>query len=351
MSAYLKTLTALSKPILMRLPPELSHDLAIMSLKYMPLPEPKRDHSRLQTTCFEKIFSNPIGLAAGFDKDGEIVNAARKLGFGFIEVGSVTPSPQVGNKPRLWRVPELESIVNHMGMNSAGHERVLQNLYDSHQMDSIPIGVSLGFNSDSEDIVKDFVRGYNLFTFEADYIVLNISCPNIHHQINHGSHHLQRILETLPLGPPVLIKISPDIDLHELDRIVDLAKEFEVDGMIVSNTHRLESSPRSGGWSGKSIFRQSTKMLAETYIRVENEFPIIGVGGVMSAEDAWTKLEAGASLVQVLTGFVYHGLDFANEIKEGIVERLIRERKALCSVIGSRAKELRYDSGYLKGTP
>jgi len=345
MSTYLKALTAMSKPVLMRLPPELSHDLAILSLQYMPLPETKRDDYRLQVKCFEKIFHNPIGLAAGFDKDGQIVNAARKLGFGFIEVGSVTPNPQLGNKkPRIWRVPELESIVNHMGMNSAGHDHVLQNLYDSHHMDAIPIGVSLGFNSDSEDIVKDFIRGYNLFTFEADYIVLNISCPNVSH--GNPAHCLQRVLDELPLGPFVLIKISPDIDLRELDRIVDLAKEYEVGGMIVSNTHRLENSPRSGGWSGKYIFQLSTKMLAETYIRAENEFPVIGVGGVMSAEDAWTKLEAGASLVQVLTGFVYKGLDFANELKAGILDRLILERKPLCQVIGSRAKELRYDAGY-----
>ena len=137
MSAYLKTLTALSKPVLMRLPPELSHDLAIMSLKYMPLSEPKKDDPRLQTTVFETIFSNPIGLAAGFDKDGEIVNAARKLGFGFTEIGSVTPLPQLGNpKPRLWRVPELESIVNRMGMNSAGHLDVLRNL--THLIGWIP---------------------------------------------------------------------------------------------------------------------------------------------------------------------------------------------------------------------
>jgi len=216
-------------------------------------------------------------------------------------------------------------------------------------MDSIPIGVSLGFNSDSDDIVQDFVRGYNLFTFEADYIVLNVSCPNVYLRVN-NDHCLQRVLETLPLGPPVLIKISPSIDMRGLDRIVDLAKEFEVDGMIVSNTHHIEGA--TGSWSGRELFQRSTKMLAETYIRAEGKFPIIGVGGVMSADDAWTKLEAGASLVQVLTGFVYHGLDFANELKAGIVERLSKAsfpRRTLSQVIGSRAKELRYDSGYLRG--
>lgn len=345
MSKYLEALTSISKPILLRLPPEVSHDLAILSLNLMPLqePDPVSHDLRLETFAFGRFFPNPIGLAAGFDKNAQIVGATRKLGFGFTEIGSVTPFPQPGNpKPRLWRDKEGQSVINHMGMNSAGSNVVHHRLQLGrlNQEKRFIIGVNLGIDAVSSSPEKIY-EGYKTFRDVADYVVLNVSCPNVPcPSFRQLENILGYVMDHAKCAGgyyvPVLVKISPDFTLHELDVFTRIAVNREVDGLIVSNTH---STPQ-GGLSGPLLFELSTKMLAETYIRVEDQFPLIGCGGVDSVERAWQKIEAGATLVQVLTGFIFKGLNITNDITEGLIHRLDQKGyKSISDVIGAKATE------------
>ncbi|MGA7385740.1 MAG: quinone-dependent dihydroorotate dehydrogenase [Methylocella sp.] len=336
-------LDALARPVLFRLDPEDAHEWALRAFKVLQtlprLPAPP-DDPRLAVRAFGLDFSNPLGLAAGFDKNGEVVDAILRLSFGFTEIGTITPLAQAGNpRPRLFRLDRDQAAINRLGFCGDGHADVHARLAKRVQRPGI-VGVNLGANTDSGDVPADYVRGIEVFADVADYFAINVSSPN-----TPGLRDLQkpgalddllaRVLaardgQAERFGhKPVLLKIAPDLTLPELDEIVKCARSRKIDGLIVSNTTvsrpatlRDLSANEPGGLSGRPLFALSTQMLAATFLRAENQFPLIGVGGVDSAETAFAKIEAGASLVQLYTSFVFKGLALAGGIKCGLVRLL-----------------------------
>jgi dihydroorotate dehydrogenase len=333
-------LDTLARPVLFRLDPERAHEWAIKALEKIPLPPAAPNNPRLAVSAFGLDFPNPLGLAAGFDKNGEIVDAMLRLGFGFTEVGTVTPRAQAGqSRRRLFRLDPDQAVINRLGFPSQGHATVHARLALRAQKPGIA-GINLGANKDSCDRVADYARGIEAFADIADYFAINVSSPN-----TPGLRDLQRadalddllarVLASRDIATerfgrkPVLLKIAPDLTLAELDAIVKCARSRKIDGLIVTNTTVLrpaslrDSSAREqGGLSGRPLFALSTQMLAAAFLRVENQFPLIGVGGVDSAATAFAKIEAGASLVQLYTSFVFKGLALADEIKRGLVRLL-----------------------------
>jgi dihydroorotate dehydrogenase len=336
----------LLRPLLFALDPERAHDLTIAGLARLPVGFGASDDPALAVTAFGLRFGNPIGVAAGFDKNAEAFAALLRLGFGFVEVGSLTPLPQEGNpRPRMFRLPRDHAVINRFGFNNRGHADALPRLAAPRPAGIL--GVNVGANKDAADRVADYVLGIERFAPYADYFTLNISSPN-----TPGLRDLQKraVLDDLvarvgeardraaDTGPrrPVLVKIAPDLTLTELDDIVSVALKRRVDGMIVSNT--TISRPRdlrdsavaseAGGLSGRPLFDPSTRMLAETYRRVGGRIPLIGVGGIDSGERALAKIRAGATLIQIYTGLVYRGPALLDEIKAalrkaGPLDRLI----------------------------
>ncbi len=335
----MKALWPLARPVLHRLDPERAHDLTLRALAALPMTTPKPDDPRLAVETFGIRFANPIGLAAGFDKNGTVSHKAAALGFGFAEVGTLTPLPQPGNpKPRLFRLPEHGAVINRFGFNNAGHAAALAALDKRRSTSgSAPVGINVGANKDAADRVGDYVVGIRAFAAVAAYFTVNVSSPN-----TPGLRDLQkpealdellaRVLgarDTAAPGRAVLLKIAPDLTLAELDGIVAVARRRRIDGMIVSNTTLAREAIAAhryggeiGGLSGRPLFALSTKMLAECFLRVEKQFPLIGVGGVEDAGTAMAKIEAGASLVQLYSALVYSGPGLVDEIKRGLVAAL-----------------------------
>ena len=333
-----------------------AHRLAIRALSIMPKPANPADDPRLSVSAFGLNFKNPVGLAAGFDKNGEVPDAIFALGFGFAEVGTLTPKPQVGNpRPRVFRLLRDEGVINRLGFNNEGFQTVAARLSLRAQYGIL--GINVGANKDSSDRIADYVSGVETFSPHATYITINISSPN-----TPGLRDLQsaaaldelikRVLEARERAAqrgngrkPILLKIAPDVTLGDLDDIVEIAKKRAIDGMIVSNTTitrpaslRESNAKEQGGLSGKPLFDLSTRMLAETYLRAERAFPIVGVGGVDSAEAAWKKIRAGATLFQLYTGLVYKGFGIAQEIKRGLSVMLDRgKHRSIQDVVGSDA--------------
>ncbi|KAK8747330.1 hypothetical protein OTU49_016753, partial [Cherax quadricarinatus] len=321
---------SLVMPMLHKLEPETAHNVAVMAAKYNLVPEVNLKESELlESRVLNLLFKTPIGLAAGFDKNGEAVEGLFKMGFSFVEVGSVTPLPQPGNpKPRVFRLKEDLAIINRYGFNSDGHEAVYERLSQlpppGHR--KAVLGVNLGKNKNSVDHVQDFILGVKKFGPVADYLVINISSPN-----TPGLRNLQHREELGKLvsavvtardslsgthKPPLLLKIAPDLsddDKKDIASVI-LKNENRIDGLIVSNTTVtrplwLESAERQevGGLSGQPLKSLATHTVTDMYRLTRGLIPIIGVGGVASGQDAYEKICAGASLVQVYTGLVYHG--------------------------------------------
>jgi dihydroorotate dehydrogenase len=333
-------LNELARPVLFSLDPETAHQWAIKALRNVPLPPAAPNNPRLAVSAFGLNFPNPLGLAAGFDKNGEAVDFILRLGFAFTEVGSITPLSQAGqSRPRLFRLTPDGAVINRLGFPSQGHAAVHARLAARVNRYGF-VGVNLGANRDASDRPADYVRGIEAFADIADYFAINVSSPN-----TPGLRDLQRadalddllarVLASRDIAAerfgrkPVLLKIAPDLTLAGLDAIVKCARARKIDGLIVSNTTvsrpaalRDSSANELGGLSGRPLFPLSTRMLAQTYLRTENQFPLIGVGGVDSAETAFAKVEAGASLVQLYTSFVFKGLALADKIKRGLVRRL-----------------------------
>lgn len=339
----MRTLLDLGHSILKRVDPERAHALAIQGLEitYPFLSQASSDPC-LSVNAFGLSFPNPLGLAAGFDKNGQVPDAMLRLGFGFTEIGTVTPKPQAGNpKPRLFRLPADEAIINRFGFNGEGAAAVLERLEARANRPGI-IGVNIGANKESEDRIADYVSGIETFASLASYFAVNVSSPNTPglRDLQHGTEFDTLVANVLDARDqqiaragrkPVLFKISPDLTLFELDDIVRVARRRQVDGLIVSNTtlyrpSTLESGKVTheiGGLSGKPLFERSTWILAETFLRVERQFPLIGVGGVNSAEAAIAKVEAGATLVQMYSALTYGGVGLINDIKQGFFEHLM----------------------------
>jgi len=299
----------LARPLLHALDPEDAHGLAIKMLKFVPLPPASRDDKRLATRVFGLNFPNPVGLAAGFDKNADVPDALLRLGFGFVEVGTITPLPQAGNpRPRLFRLDADRGVINRLGFNSQGADAVLRRLA-ARAAPSLPspasgggwgggiVGINVGANKDSPDRVADYVLLIERFASVASYVTVNISSPN-----TPGLRNMQQaaVLDDLlarvvdarervapNAGPtPVLLKIAPDLSLGDLDDVVGIARSRRVDGMIVGNTtvtrppslRETEKAREAGGLSGRPLLALSNRMLAETYVRVEGVFPLIGAG-------------------------------------------------------------------------
>jgi dihydroorotate dehydrogenase len=353
----IRAFEAFSLPLLRWFDPEDAHRLAIHGLKLLPPMRPRPDDPKLAVRAFGLNFSNPIGMAAGFDKSAEVPDALLRLGFGFVEIGTVTPKPQTGNpRPRLFRLERDEAIINRLGFNNDGGEAALRRLAGRAHHGGI-VGVNVGANKDSADRVADYVTLIESFAPVASYFTVNVSSPN-----TPGLRDLQQAAALDDLlakvidarervrknagETPVLLKIAPDLSLAELDDIVHVARSRRVDGMIVANTTVVRPSSlreqsratEQGGLSGRPLFRLSTRMVAETYVRAEGAFPLIGVGGIDSGGAALTKIRAGASLIQLYSSLIYKGLGLVDQIKRDLASTLLRTgRDSLSEIVGADA--------------
>jgi dihydroorotate dehydrogenase len=343
-----------ARPILRAFEPETAHLLTLTGLKYLPLPQASGHDSRLAIRAFGLNFPNPIGLAAGFDKNAQVPDALLRLGFGFIEIGTVTPRPQSGNpRPRIFRLDADGAVINRLGFNNDGEAAVLARLAARAAQGGI-IGVNVGANRDSANRAGDYVRLIETFAPVASYVTVNVSSPNTPglRDLQQGrilDGLLSRVIEardrvTPRAGPtPVLVKIAPDLSLGELDDIVGIVRARRADGMIVGNTttgrpdlRERAKAMEQGGLSGRPLFALSTRMLAETFVRVESAFALIGVGGIDSGQTALQKIRAGASLVQLYTGLIFRGLSLLAEIKRELANTLARG-SSIVDLVGADA--------------
>jgi dihydroorotate dehydrogenase len=353
----IRAFDAFSLPLLRWFDPEDAHRLAIQGLRLLPPVRLRPDDPKLAVRAFGLNFPNPIGMAAGFDKSAEAPDALLRLGFGFVEIGTVTPLPQRGNpRPRLFRLDRDEAVINRMGFNNDGAEVVLRRLAARAHLSGI-VGVNVGANKDSDDRVADYVRLIETFAPVASYFTVNVSSPN-----TPGLRNLQQAAALDDLlakvidarervreragDSPVLLKIAPDLSLTELDDVVHIARSRRVDGMIVANTtlarpSTLREQARAkepGGLSGRPLFRLSTRMVAEAYVRAEGAFPLVGAGGIDSGGAALTKIRAGASLIQLYSALIYKGLGLVDDIKNDLAATLLRTgRDSLSEIVGADA--------------
>jgi len=356
----------LVRPILFRLPPETAHELALQSLSFLPqgLIAKRFNNPALKIERFGLSFSNPVGLAAGFDKNGVVLRPLAALGFGFIEAGTVTYHPQPGNPlPRLFRLPEDQALVNRAGFNNEGASAFVKRV--EQQRPDCVLGVSIGKSKITPlaEATADYLASFELVYKVADYVAVNVSSPNTPQLRDlQQAEQLACLLAALQVRGrelqqrhqkrvPLLVKLSPDLERSDLETIVEVIDRLRVDGIVATNTtisrDNLRTDPRrvaacgEGGLSGRPLASRSTKMIAQLYELTQGRIPLIGVGGIFNAEDAWEKISAGASLVQLYTGFIYQGPNIAREINEGLSRILAREGfKNLDAAVGSRAKEI-----------
>jgi len=327
--------------LLRRLDPETAHRLTVAALRLGLGPRQREpEDPLLATEVWGRRFPNPLGLAAGFDKHAEAMAALLRLGFGFVEVGSITPRPQPGNpRPRVFRLPEDGAVINRYGFNSQGLEAAARRLaaWRAGKREGL-VGINLGKNKESADAAADYVAGARRLAPFADYLVVNVSSPNTPGlRALQGRGELERLVAAVRAAlptppPPLLLKIAPDLTPADLEDIAAVALEAPLDGLIVSNTtierpaslrghHRGEA----GGLSGRPLFEPSTRVLAETYRLTGGRLPLIGVGGVSSGVEAYAKLRAGASLVQLYSALVYQGPGLVARIKAELAACLRRD--------------------------
>jgi len=330
------------RPFLFNIDPETAHDLAIKSLKFNPLPSKMfevEDEQMLKVQLLGKNFPNPIGLAAGFDKSAEAYNSLLRLGFGFVEVGTVTPLKQFGNpKPRIFRLKDDDALINRLGFNNDGIE-IIKNRIKLNDKKGI-VGVNIGPNKETKDQKNDFCLGLKNFFDIADYITVNISSPNTEGLRDfHEQEKLKNLLLALnkikkenKTDISLLLKVSPDIEDNYISEIVDVATNNDIAAIILTNTTngnrdnlRSEIKREKGGLSGKPLQEISTNMIKKFYKQLNGKIPIIGVGGVDSGKSAYEKITAGASLLQLYTGFIYKGPSVVKDIKKGLIQILKAE--------------------------
>ena len=342
------------RPLLFKVDPEKAHTLAIKSLKFNLIPNVFDEHkndSIFQTKIFGKDLDNPIGMAAGFDKNAEVYNALFKLGFGFVEVGTITPLKQYGNpKPRVFRLVEDEALINRLGFNNHGAEIVKDRIKRNKKLGLL--GINIGPNKDSSDRLNDYLIGLKTFYDDADYITINISSPNTENlRTFHEGNKLQDLLKSimeekknLNSNIPIAVKVSPDISEDQVSQISEILLEHEIKAIIVSNTSEATRDKLSniqrhqkGGLSGKPIEEKSNILINEFYKLLKGKIKIIGVGGVDSGQSAYDKFIAGADLIQLYTGMVFNGPNIAGIIKKELKELLIRDGvKNYTEIIGNK---------------
>ncbi|MBI2256247.1 MAG: quinone-dependent dihydroorotate dehydrogenase [Proteobacteria bacterium] len=328
----------LLRPALFRLEAETAHRLAVKALSLRPGPRMETGATpapdpKLAQRLWSLDFPNPLGLAAGFDKNAECYRGALGLGFGFVEIGSVTPRPQAGNpRPRLFRLPADRAVINRMGFNNDGMDAVAVRLAARQRKAGI-VGVNLGKNKETEDAAADYELGVGKLGPLADYLVINVSSPNTPGlRVLQGKEPLAELIgrtraarDRLPNRPPLLLKIAPDLTADDQRDIAEVALSTGLDGLIISNTtiarpalHEAETARETGGLSGVPLFGPSTVLLGRMYGLTQGQLPLIGVGGVGSARDAYAKIRAGASLVQFYSAMVYEGPGLAARIAAGL---------------------------------
>ena len=341
------------RPFIFSLDPEKAHELAIRSLKYNFLPGnlfSVENEEILKTTLFGKEIENPIGLAAGFDKSAEVYNEIFKLGFGFVEVGTVTPRQQYGNeKPRIFRLEKDRALINRLGFNNDGSE-VIKKRIENNVPNGL-LGINIGPNKDVPDMINDFLECAEIFFPLGDYVTINISSPNTKGLREfHKAEHLKTLLSKIDdirkksnFNKSFLLKISPDLEDSFIDNIIELVLQNNIDGLILTNTtdqnreNLLDKKKNeSGGLSGKPLRNLSTELIKKFYTQLKGKIPIIGVGGVDSGKSAFEKLAAGASAIQLYTGMIYKGPTIVKEIKKELID-IMREKnfKNIKEVVGS----------------
>jgi len=346
----------LAAPLLRALDPEQAHALALQALMLAPLRRPAPDDEKLAVAAFGLRFPNPVGLAAGFDKNAEVVDALLRLGFGFVEAGGVTPQPQPGNpRPRLFRLDADQAVINRLGLNSAGVEAVAARLAARARAGGI-VGINIGANKDAVDRAADYVACIEALAAHVDFLTVNVSSPNTPglrslQQAAALDDLLARVVDARERAAengarrPLLLKIAPDLTLGDLDDVVGIARRHRIDGMSVGNTtisrpklRETAKATEQGGLSGRPLFPLSTRMLAETYVRAEGAFPLVGVGGIDSGAAAFAKIKAGASLVQLYSGLIFRGVSLIGAIKKDLLDFMrIGRLDSLAGAVGRDA--------------
>ena len=330
------------KPYIFSLDPEVAHDLAINSLKFNILPKKLfrvEGEEMLETRLFEEKIPNPIGLAAGFDKSAEVYNSLFRLGYGFVEVGTITPKRQLGNpKPRIFRLEKDEALINRLGFNNHGSEIISKRIEDNTPNGFL--GINIGPNKDTENKENDYFLCLSRLSSYAGYITINISSPNTEGLRNfHDQKELEKLLSGINqikkdknINKPLAVKLSPDISDDEVSKIIEKIEKYKIEGLIISNTtdgnrNKLSDSNKDeiGGLSGKPLKDISTSLIRKFYKETRGKIKIIGVGGVDSGKAAFEKISYGADAVQLYTGMVYKGPGIVKEMKKELISILKKE--------------------------
>lgn len=343
----MQALSRLLRPLLFALDPETAHGLSIKALKLgLPMPAASPD-PRLAVSLCGLTFPNPLGMAAGYDKNGEVPDALLGLGFGFAEIGSVTPKPQVGNpRPRIFRLPRDAAVINRLGFNNDGHDRCVERLAARVGRPGI-VGVNIGANKDSADRIGDYAEGVKAMSPVADYLTVNISSPNTPGlRALQGDGELVELLAAVRdarlAEVPVFLKVAPDLEAGDHRRIVRAAIDHGIDALIVANTTvsrpalRSHHAGEAGGLSGPPLKHLALEQLRAFRAETGGALPLIAVGGIEDADDAWDRIAAGASLVQLYSALVYEGPGLAKRIARGLAERLKQSGKFnIAEVVGT----------------
>ena len=341
------------RSLIFKIDPETAHGLAIKSLKFNFVPNitQEKNNPLFKTRLFNNDIDNPIGMAAGFDKNAEVYNSLFRLGFGFVEVGTVTPLKQYGNpKPRVFRLVEDRALINRLGFNNLGSKNVLERIKSNKQKGLL--GINIGPNKDSKNRLEDYLECFKIFYNVADYITINISSPNTEDLRSfHDQTKLNELLEivskekkNLGTNIPIAVKVSPDIDDKEIKKITEVLLSNEIDAVIISNTSDSTRDAlnniqkhQKGGLSGKPIEEKSTKLINKFYKVLNGRIKIIGCGGIDSGKSAYKKFLAGANYVQLYTGMVFRGPNIVNIIKKELKELLIADGvKNFTDIIGKK---------------
>lgn len=342
------------RSLIFKLDPETAHSLAIKSLKLNLVSNifnQNIDESFFKTKIFNKELNNPIGMAAGFDKNAEVYNSLFKLGFGFVEVGTITPIQQYGNpKPRVFRLIEDQALINRLGFNNHGAEEVINRIKSNKKIGLL--GINIGPNKNSDDRLKDYLIGLKTFYEVADYITINISSPNTENLRNfHEQSKLEELLKSinkekkiLETTIPIVVKISPDIVENQINQISEILLENNIEGIIISNSSESTRNElidiqkhQKGGLSGKPIENKANILISKFYKLLKGRIKIIGVGGVDSGKSAYAKFLAGADLIQLYTGMVFKGPNITYMIKKELSELLLRDGvKNFKEIIGNK---------------
>jgi dihydroorotate dehydrogenase len=330
-------LYALLRPLLFNLDGESAHRLTIRALNALPAGNPPKDDPMLATTVAGLRFPNPVGLAAGFDKDGEVAHKMHRLGFGFTELGTLTPLPQRGNpRPRLFRLPQDRAVINRMGFNNGGQAAAMARLRRRVRQGGVT-GINIGANKDAADRIADYATGVRNMAPLADYLTINISSPNtpgLRALQDRGA--LDELLAAVMAargadGPPIFLKVAPDLEPADIDDIAELSAAHRVDALIVSNTTitrpplKSRFAGESGGLSGAPLHDLALQRLRDFRKATGGAIPLIGVGGIASAEQAYARIRAGASLIQIYSALVFEGPGLPRRINTGLKSLLLRD--------------------------